>query len=210
MVMVVYKIKNMVNNKIYIGITSQKGGFNKRYSASGIGIERVYNYHNDCKNRGEYYNKHLLRSIEKHGFNSFKVWEEFDRANTHEELMKKEKYWINKYKSNDSRYGYNYTEGGEDGRRSCLPYILRRIEEIKRQNEILENIKDIKDVRGYGYKVWGVEYRVVDHLLMGWKVFNCKMCNKYYTQGHGGKAGFCDYCQKYKSEYRKIKKNLKF
>lgn len=208
--MQVYKIKNIVNNKIYIGITSQKGGFNKRYCAKGTGIERVFNFYNNCKRRGERYNKHLLASIEKYGLESFKVWEEFDRADTYEELMEKEKYYISKYKSNDSRYGYNSTEGGEDGRRSCLPYILRRIEKIKIENKTIENIKSIEEYKRFGFKLWGVEHRVISFLLNGWKVFNCKMCNKYYTQGNGGKAGFCDYCQKYKSEYRKIKRNLKF
>ena len=46
-----------------------------------------------------------------------------------------------------------------------------------------------KDVSKYGFKVWGVEHRAVSHLLNGQEIFNCKMCNEYYTQGHG-KKGF--------------------
>ena len=42
--MIVYKITNKVNNKVYIGITSRKNGFKGRYSSKGKGIERVYNF----------------------------------------------------------------------------------------------------------------------------------------------------------------------
>ena len=42
---VIYKIKNLINKKVYIGQTTQKGGFNSRYKYNGEGIERVYNHY---------------------------------------------------------------------------------------------------------------------------------------------------------------------
>ena len=111
--MVVYKITNKINNKVYIGITQQKNGFKDRYSSRGEGIERVYNYHLQCKNKGRYYNIHLLGAIEQYGFENFEVEEEFDKAETIKELQEKEKYWIKYYNSDNPKYGYNNTKGGE-------------------------------------------------------------------------------------------------
>lgn len=107
----IYKITNTVNGKIYIGLTTN--GFDKRYSRYGEGIERVYNYHASRKRREEPYNKHLLNSIEKYGFEAFEVIKEFDIAYSEEELKEKERYWISYYKCNDRNYGYNRTEGGD-------------------------------------------------------------------------------------------------
>lgn len=107
----IYKITNTVNGKIYIGLTTT--GFNKRYNVKGEGIERVYNYHASRKRREEPYNKHLLNSIEKYGFEAFEVIKEFDIAYSKEELKEKERYWVSYYKSNDANYGYNKTEGGD-------------------------------------------------------------------------------------------------
>ena len=59
---IIYKIENLVNGKVYIGQTTRS--FNKRYSAKGEGIERVYGY---CKQRINSceinYNHHLFSSI---------------------------------------------------------------------------------------------------------------------------------------------------
>lgn len=107
----IYKIRNTVNEKVYIGLTTKC--FDRRYSANGEGIERVYNYYVYQRKNEQYYNKHLLRSIEKYGFEAFEVIKEFDIAYSEEELKEKEKYWIKFYKSNDINYGYNRTEGGD-------------------------------------------------------------------------------------------------
>ena len=108
----IYKITNTVNGKVYIGLTTNN--FNKRYSAKGEGIERVYNYYLQRIKKEQFYNKHLLNSIEKYGFEAFEVIKEFDTAYSIEELKEKERYWVSFYKSNDANYGYNRTEGGEE------------------------------------------------------------------------------------------------
>ena len=111
---VIYKIENTVNGKCYIGQTVNS--FNKRYWPSGEGIERVYKYHKYCKEYNGYYNAHLLRSIEKYGFDSFIVDEEFDIAYSKEKLNDLEKKYIKKFDCIDN--GYNNTEGGANGKYS--------------------------------------------------------------------------------------------
>lgn len=107
---IIYKIENTINHKVYIGQTTERNGFNGRYCCNGDGIERVYNYHNNRKNRDVEYNCHLFNSIEKYGFDAFVVDEVFDVALSPEELNDKEIFYIKHF---DSFYnGYNQTLGG--------------------------------------------------------------------------------------------------
>ena len=107
---IIYKIENVINHKVYIGQTTEPNGFNGRYQAKGVGIERVYNYHRLHMNRNAYYNVHLLSSIEKYGLEAFVVDEIFDTATSFEELNNKEIYYIAKFDSYNN--GYNNTAGG--------------------------------------------------------------------------------------------------
>ena len=108
---IIYKIENTATNEIYIGQTTDKQGFNGRYRFKGIGIERVYKFHNSRKSKDLDYNNHLLRSIEKYGINSFVVDEVFDIALTFDELNDKEMYYIKQF--NSYYNGYNQTFGGD-------------------------------------------------------------------------------------------------
>jgi group I intron endonuclease len=109
---VIYKITNLVNGKVYIGQTTKEKGFDERYSAKGNYIEKVYKYHKWKKEAKYPYNKHLLNSIEKYGFDFFKVNKILDIAFSKEELNIKEKCWISIYDS--FKNGYNETTGGGD------------------------------------------------------------------------------------------------
>ena len=90
----IYKVTNLINGKVYIGQTTI--GFDLRYRGA------ISNTHNT----------HLKRAIEKYGEENFKVEKEFDLAHTSEELDGLEIYYIDKFHSSDSRYGYNKTSGG--------------------------------------------------------------------------------------------------
>lgn len=94
--MLVYKITNQINQKIYIGQTSKT-------------IEERFQRHiyDTINNRID---THLARAIRKYGPNNFTVIE-IDRAETQEELNQKEVYWIHFY--NSIEMGYNETD-------SCL------------------------------------------------------------------------------------------
>lgn len=108
---IIYKIENIITHKIYIGQTTHPKGFNGRYYYKGIGIERVYNDLSSKRDRNERYNKYLLRSIEKCGFDAFIVDEIFDTALTIDELNEKETYYIKKFDS--YKNGYNMSFGGD-------------------------------------------------------------------------------------------------
>ena len=111
---IIYKIENTVNGKCYIGQTTKS--FNRRYSFPGEGIERVYRHHKYHKEHNKHYNIHLLRSIEKYGFEAFDVIEEFDAAYSKEELNDLEKKYIKEF--NCINNGYNHEDGGSNGKPS--------------------------------------------------------------------------------------------
>lgn len=113
---VIYKITNKVNGKVYVGQTSKSGGFKKRYDYGGDGIIRVYKYHKNHKKYNKTHNEHLLNSMNKHGIENFEVNEIFDIAFSKQELDAKEKSWIAIYNSIDRRYGYNFCDGGSNGK----------------------------------------------------------------------------------------------
>ena len=113
---IIYRIRNKVNGKCYVGQTKEQKGFDDRYYCSGEGIERVYKCHKHLKEHNKSYNKHLLGSIEKYGFEAFEINKCLDYAFSLEELNVKEKVYIQLYDSFEN--GYNETLGGE-GKEGC-------------------------------------------------------------------------------------------
>lgn len=90
----IYKHTNLINNKVYIGQTSQTP--EKRYGKNGT------NYRN-CR--------YFYRAIECYGWNNF-THEVLVSGLTHEEADRLEQKYIKEYKSNNSKYGYNLEGGG--------------------------------------------------------------------------------------------------
>lgn len=113
---IIYVIRNKVNNKLYIGQTASKKGFDGRYNFKGSSIEKVYKHHKSYKDRNKNYNVHLLNSIEKYGFDAFEVDKEFDIAYSKKELDKLEDMYIKIY--NCIKNGYNHRGGGANGKLS--------------------------------------------------------------------------------------------
>lgn len=96
---VIYKVTNLVNQKIYIGKTYD---FEKRKR------EHLYDIGDDIP---------FHRALKKYGLENFS-WEIIDNANSDEELREKEIYWIKKLNSCihfENSNGYNITIGGEGG-----------------------------------------------------------------------------------------------
>lgn len=95
----IYKITNLINNKIYIGETTRQ-------------IRIRWNEHKSvCMNEsGHGYNYHLHNAMRKYGIENFKIEEiEFCKD---EKRFERETYYINLYQSNNSKYGYNYVVEG--------------------------------------------------------------------------------------------------
>lgn len=93
--MVIYKITNITNSKIYIGKTTRTIG--KRF------LEHIY----DCR-------RTLGKEIRKYGIENFKI-ETIDKADSLNSLDDKEKYWISFFNSTAPN-GYNLQAGGINGK----------------------------------------------------------------------------------------------
>lgn len=91
--MIIYKITNIKNNKVYIGqtIRPMKDRFNRHI--------------NDALNN--VIDTHFTRAIRKYGKESF-IIEQIDAANSQQELNIKEQMWIREYDSTNK--GYNETD----------------------------------------------------------------------------------------------------
>lgn len=131
---VIYKVLNRVNNKVYIGQTTKDRGFKGRYDYSGEGVERIYKTISVRKG-SKSYNSHLYKSIEKYGYDNFDVCEVFDVAFSKSELDLKEKSWIAIYKSTNRNYGYNFTDGGGNG---------KPVDDVKLRNSLSKVGKNLR------------------------------------------------------------------
>jgi group I intron endonuclease len=96
--MLIYRVTNTVNGKVYIGKWSHPTP------------DHRWRLHKSAAKSGSPYYFH--RAIRKYGSDAFKV-EVIDRAKTPEELSEMEKQYIASYQSNDPEKGYNMTLGGE-------------------------------------------------------------------------------------------------
>lgn len=95
----IYKIINLINQKIYIGKTTKN-------------IENRFNKHKD--NAAKKINRRLYDSMNFYGYDNFNI-EEIEYVEDNSHLSKREIYWILFFNSNDPEIGYNMTNGGEGG-----------------------------------------------------------------------------------------------
>lgn len=92
----IYKIVNLVNNKMYVGQTTQS-------------IKRRFKKHISSSNGED--NTYIHNAIKKYGANKFVIYE-IDSAKNQNELNNKEIYWIKKLNTKIPN-GYNLTDGGD-------------------------------------------------------------------------------------------------
>jgi len=93
----IYKITNIINNKIYIGLTVQ--GAKVRY------LHHLY----ESRANSPF---PIHNSIRKYGEENFRL-EVIETRETSDELKDLEKFYISLYNSNNRDLGYNLTEGGD-------------------------------------------------------------------------------------------------
>lgn len=95
--MIIYKVTNLINNKVYIGLTTRTFEERKKqHLREAINSNSKKYFHN---------------ALRKYGNDNF-IWEIIDVAETQEELNEKEIYWISLFNSY-GKQGYNQTRGGE-------------------------------------------------------------------------------------------------
>lgn len=92
----IYCIKNIVNNKIYIG--------------QSVDINARFRHHKSELKHNKHINSHLQNSWNNHKPKDF-VFSVLETCDC-EQLNEKEIYWIKYYNSNNQEYGYNQTSGG--------------------------------------------------------------------------------------------------
>jgi group I intron endonuclease len=109
--MVIYKITNLVNGKIYIGQTIQKNPKMRWYA------------HLNYAKKGK--KSHLYDSMRKYGFEKFS-WEIIDTAQSLDELNKLEEKWLDHYRLLGKVY--NNREAGNNKTHS--------LESIKKMQEV--------------------------------------------------------------------------
>lgn len=93
----IYMIKNLSNNKVYIGQSSD--------------INRRWKDHKTKLKNNTHCNEHLQKSYNKYGEKSFQYL--ILCKTSKEKLNDLESYYIQKYQAYNSKYGYNQTLGGD-------------------------------------------------------------------------------------------------
>lgn len=112
----IYKIKNKINHKIYVGQTTSNPKIRKRA-------------HFTTLRQGVHNNMYLQRAFNKHGESSFS-FHVLDSANDKESLNKLEISYIEKYQCLNRDKGYNLKEGGGNGKHS--PESIRKMINAKK------------------------------------------------------------------------------
>jgi len=95
--MIVYMAINKENGKKYIGKTIRT-------------LSHAKSRHHDRSKNG--LNTRFYNAIRKYGFHSF-TWKILYTGKSDEDICEKEKFFIKKFKTKDSKYGYNMTDGGD-------------------------------------------------------------------------------------------------
>lgn len=132
----IYKITNILNNKVYIG---QSIDIKNRW------IQHIY----EAKNKRK--NGKLYPAMEEDGIDNF-IFEVIEECNLDSSVLDaKERYWINYYDSFNN--GYNSTKGGQ-GENSWIfdPILIRQLWDDG------YSVKEITEIVGCGHTL--VQYRL--------------------------------------------------
>lgn len=119
--LIVYKITNNINNKVYIGITT-------------CSLEYRWGRHvTESKNVSN--NKHLYKDMREYGIENFSV-EQIDSADDFKMLGQLERQYIKYYNSQNPQNGYNITAGGESNQWDGNPAAKLTYEDVVHIREI--------------------------------------------------------------------------
>jgi group I intron endonuclease len=152
----IYKITNKINNKCYIG---QSTNIEERWKAHK---KKAFSGNEESNKE---YNKALYKAFRKYGIDNFdfSVLEECPQT----QLGEREAYYIDLYKANSNHHGYNETSGYEYSsygmREEQHPnhkltanevyYIRECYNQHKDKNEVYEEFQDKINLTGF-HKIW--------------------------------------------------------
>lgn len=139
----IYLLTNLITHKVYIG--------------QSVDIHRRWQEHKRSSMPNKYAHKserdqkapiHL--AMRKYGVDNFelKVLEECSK----ELLDEREKYWIKYYHSNNKKYGYNITDGGQTN-------IALKGEKHSQAKLTLKEVKKIKQMLKQGYSLKQIQQK---------------------------------------------------
>ena len=118
--MIIYKITNKINGKVYIGQTVQ---------TLKLRVKSHFNGSSKCLA--------LVRAIRKYGRENFTVTQ-IDKGKNRKDLNEKEMFWIKKYESMGAK-GYNLTQGGDNITHS--PEAIKKMSEAAKGRVYSEEYK---------------------------------------------------------------------
>ena len=118
--MIIYKITNNLNGKVYIGLTLNP-------------LDLRWNQHKGFAKRG--CQKPLYVAMKNDGIDNFSI-EEIDSTDNIITLGQLERKYIKEYKSQDKNFGYNLTAGGERCQWDANPRSKVTFDEVVQIREI--------------------------------------------------------------------------
>lgn len=142
----IYKITNLLNGKVYIGKTT-KSVFQDRCNEHFLGAVSLKRGRNKKPS-------HLQKAINKYGSENFKV-ERIISCQSEDILNQLETFFIKKFKSYLSRFGYNKTMGGEGNK-----HTLETIAKLRGENNPFYNKHHTDETKELMCKIW--EERLAD------------------------------------------------
>jgi group I intron endonuclease len=107
--MYIYKITNIVNNKIYIGLKTSSVNETLDYFGSGRLINKAID---------RYGKENFVKEILEENIPNYQL------------LCEREIYWISYYKSTDRSIGYNITKGGDGFKSNHTQYSKNKIRDF--------------------------------------------------------------------------------
>lgn len=134
----VYKITNLVNEKIYIGVTTCT--IKKRWKE---------HRHNSIRNKKR---NHLSLAIKKYGIDNFKI-ESIKKCYSYNQLYRSEVFFIKSLNSNDRTKGYNNSTGGERSAKGAKhsDETKRRLSEMQKGKHHSPSTEFGKGVNHFNY-----------------------------------------------------------
>lgn len=156
---VIYKITNLINNKVYIGQTKQKPPI-KRFRG------HIYDAKRNIK-------MSISRAIKKYGKENF-TFTVLCTCNSSTELNKQEEYFINYYQSNNKKLGYNIC--------SFINGTWKHSKESKKKIKEFKSTKEQKIISSkLGKKLKNTKKKNSSSVYMGISKEKCGWVANYYS-----------------------------